>query len=98
MRRVNFRISLEAATGSGTGGGGGGGGGEEGDGNRQLDGERQEAANQFYPLQELLQEAVKQEKLVWKKTKGVRLNPNGIKPFLFPRTHTHSLTHVYSPM
>lgn len=96
MRRVNFRISLEAATGSGTGGGGGGG--EEGDGNRQLDGERQEAANQFYPLQELLQEAVKQEKLVWKKTKGVRLNPNGIKPFLFPHTHTHSLTYVYSPM
>ena len=59
MRRVQFRSSLEAAT----------GGEDEVDGlNRQP---------KFYPLEELLQEAVQQEKLVWEKTKGVRLPTTG---------------------
>lgn len=60
---MNFRISLEE-----------GAAGEE---QARLGDERQERGPQFYPLQELLQEVVQQEKLVWKKTQGVRIPPTG---------------------
>lgn len=62
MRRVQFRSSLESAT-----------GGED-----DVDeSDRQERGRKFYPLEDLLQEAVQQEKLVWEKTKGVRLSTTG---------------------
>ena len=61
MRRVNFRLNLEA------------GAGEE----VRPRGEGHEGGPRFYPLQELLQEVVQQEQLLWKNTQGVRIPPTG---------------------
>ena len=67
MRRVNFRLSPEA------------GAGEEGEAGRPR-AEVREGGSRFYPLQELLQEVVQQEKLLWKNTQGVRIPPAGSQP------------------
>lgn len=64
MRRVNFRLNPEA------------GAGEEG----RPRAEGREGGSRFYPLQELLQEVVQQEKLLWKNTQGVRIPPTGSQP------------------